>query len=734
MLASRFVLGRIIGVIWLIAFIAVRIWDPAPVEILRLKVFDLFQVFKPRVVTARPTVIVDIDEASLEAYGQWPWPRSRVAELITRITQMGAAGIAIDIIFPEADRLSPDLLAKNLTNLSASARQELAALQSNDLQFAEAMRRSRVVVGQSGLADKKTYPKEIKYPQTPLATLGGDPTKFLFQFPGLLRNIPELEAAAAGRGVFTIRPEKDGIVRRVPAILLAQGMIVPSLAVELLRVATGASTLLIKRDDAGVKSLIVARVEIPTDRNGQIWVYFSLPDRERYISARDILEGKVSPERFKGKLVLVGTSAVGLFDIKSTPNNPAMPGVEVHAQLIETVLTKSQLSRPHYAIGAEICLTILVGLTFIILVPRLGAIPVLILGGILSIILVSGAWYFFLFKNSLIDVVFPLISSMAVFGILVFVNYSREEIQRSRIRSAFGQYLSPDLVEQLVQDPDKLVLGGETRDLTILFADVRRFTAISELYRDDPKGLTLLMNRFLTPLSNAIIDCKGTIDKYMGDAIMAFWNAPLDDERHAKNACEAALMMIQRMEALNIILEEEAKKNNQQFLPLEVGFGINTGSCVVGNMGSDLRFDYSVLGDSVNIASRLEGQTKTYKVRILIGAATAVLVKDDFAILELDRIRVKGKKEPETIYTVLGRKALAEQPEFRKLSDNLSTLLALYRKEDWDGALGKIESCRKTNSGFNLSNLFDLFEDRIQTFKHTPPETGWGGVYTMDEK
>jgi adenylate cyclase len=248
----------------------------------------------------------------------------------------------------------------------------------------------------------------------------------------------------------------------------------------------------------------------------------------------------------------------------------------------------------------------------------------------------------------------------------VFTNFVKEQAQRRQIRSAFGQYLSPTLVEQLAQSPEKLVLGGEARDMTIMFSDVRGFTTISEIYKDDPQGLTALMNSFLTPLTNAIIDRKGTIDKYMGDAIMAFWNAPLYDPTHELNACEAALDMLDRVERLNREREAAAKANGSLFIPINIGVGINTGRCVVGNMGSDLRFDYSVLGDSVNLASRLEGQCKSYGLPIIIGSRTANAAKDKFALLELDFIAVKGKKEPEVVYSIVGRNDLASSGRFQR--------------------------------------------------------------------
>jgi adenylate cyclase len=355
-------------------------------------------------------------------------------------------------------------------------------------------------------------------------------------------------------------------------------------------------------------------------------------------------------------------------------------------------------------------------------------------GAVIVSLLVGISWYFFLFDKLLIDFTFPMIASTSVYLVMVFSSYFREQAQRRRIRSAFGQYLSPALVEQLAQSPEKLVLGGEERDMTIMFSDVRGFTTISESLKHDPQGLTSLMNRFLTPLTNAILDRKGTIDKYMGDAIMAFWNAPLDDNAHQINACEAALDMIDKIEALNVVREKEAIESGKPYFPMHVGIGLNTGTCVVGNMGSDLRFDYSVLGDSVNLASRLEGQSKSYGVPIIAGSKTALAAKDQFAIMELDFITVKGKKEPEVIYAIAGRQDVALSGHFQRLRNLNIEMLACYRNRDWDGALMALEKGRIVDEADQFKGLHDLYADRIKAFQQTPPPDNWDGVFALQTK
>ena len=714
----------------LIGLAALRIADPAPVEELRVRTFDSFQRIDPRVKTARPVTIVDIDEASLAKLGQFPWPRTRIADLITGLTRLGAVVIAFDIVFSEPDRLNPDVAADTFRDLDEETRSRLRALPSNDQILADAMRRSRVVLGESGLPQVQSeFDKSL--PLTGLAMLGEEPQPFMLEWPGLLRNVPLLEAAAAGRGLFTIWPERDGIVRRVPVMMLAQGATMPSLSFEMLRVATGTDTIFIKSDQAGIKSIGVKGFQIPTDRNGQLWVHFAHHDPRILVSALDVIEGKVAPEKIKGQLVLIGTSAVGLNDNKTTPVDPSMPGVEIHAQVIESALTRAVLTQPNYGIAVELCAAILFGVLVIAFAPLFGPITLVAVGALFATLLIGTSWYFYTQHRLLIDFTYPLLSTTSIYLTLIFTSFVREQRQRKQIRTAFAQYMSPALVEQLAQSPEKLVLGGEEREMTIMFSDVRGFTSISESYKNDPQGLTALMNRFLTPLTNAILERKGYIDKYMGDAIMAFWNAPLDDREHQLNACEAAVDMLERIDVLNKQREFEAKEGGHVYIPLNVGVGLNTGTCVVGNMGSDLRFDYSVLGDSVNLASRLEGQSKEYGFPIIVGSRTALAARDKFAILELDFIMVKGKKEPEVIYAIAGRADTAHSARFQRLRNLTIEMLACYRNRDWEGALAAIERGRRTDEARSLELLYNLYEARILGYQKNPPPEDWNGAFAL---
>jgi adenylate cyclase len=732
--ARSFGLTRAICVLLLFALVPLRILDPLPLEEIRLRTFDLYQNLRPRETVSRPVVIADIDEASLKEIGQWPWPRTIVADLVTQLTQLGVAAIAFDVIFAEPDRMSPSMAATSFRDLDDETRNKLRNLPSNDEVLAEAIRRSRVVVGQVGSATWVPRSETEAALQTGFAVRGPDPSPFLVTFAGLLRNVPAIEQAAAGRGVFSIQPERDGIVRRVPIIMRAQGSLVPSLSIELLRVVTHSGAILIDTDQAGVQSVAIPGLQVPTDQNGRFWVHFNRHDPARYVSAKDVLQGRVLRDHVEGKLVLIGTSAAGLLDIKTTPVSAAMPGVEVHAQVLESALTKSLLTYPNYAVGAELLVAVLVGLAIIIVAPMLRASIMIALGAIIVAALLGASWYLYSQYNLLIDFTYPLMSSLLVYLTLIFVNYFKEQKQRQQIRAAFGFYLSPALVEQLARSPEKLVLGGEERKMTILFSDVRGFTTISEHYKHDPQGLTRLMNRFLTPLTNAIIERKGTIDKYIGDAIMAFWNAPLDDPQQEINACEAALEMLARADKLNHDFKREADVNGGKYMPLRVGIGLNTGPCVVGNIGSDFRFNYSVLGDTVNVASRLEARTKDYRIPIVIGAQTEQQAKEKFATMEIDRIQVKGKTEPETVFTILGHAELRQDPNFQELRQLTAGMLRSYREQDWTRAFEAIELCRKAGERFGIAALYDMYAERIETFRRTPPPPDWNGVYEAESK
>lgn len=724
--------GRGAALLLLAALLALRGLDPLPLEVARAKLFDFYQTLRPAPTPPeRPVMIVDLDEASLAEIGQWPWPRNLLARLTDRLTEAGAAAVAYDIVFAEPDRLSPDLLRRALPGLDPSLDAALGALPSNDALFAEAIARGRVVLGEGTVAEDLGGQEA---PGASVAQIGGDPCPWLPHFAAVRGNIPILAQAAAGRGVFSTDPEADGVVRRVPAMIATGEALHPALSVELLRVATGNRSLGIKvsDQDGGIQGIVVRPNLVRTDGMGSIWIYASRHDPDKFIPARDVLAGRFDPARLAGRLVLVGTSATGLGDIRSTAVERHIPGVEIHAQILETVLGDRQLSRPALAAAAEASAAAVIGLLLILLVPMVAARWTLGLLAAACAAVVAGSWHFFTGYRELYDPVFPILSALLLFILLTYAAHAREEQRRREVRGAFSRYMSPALVEQLAADPSRLRLGGEMRDMTLLFCDVRGFTTISELY--DAQGLTKLINRFLTPMTDVILAHRGTIDKYMGDCIMAFWNAPLDDADHAVHACQSALAMAEQLAALNAVLEAEALAQGRRHVPLAVGIGLNSGEVCVGNMGSDQRFDYSVLGDHVNLASRLEGQSKTYGVTTVISQAVLDSAPG-FATLELDLIKVKGKTEAVRIHSLLGDAALFDSQPFQTLHAEHDAMLAAYRAQDWYAARFHLARCRELDDfGLKLDGLYDLYADRIANFEHAPPAPDWDGVHVATSK
>mgnify|MGYP006275236171 CR=1 FL=1 len=724
--------ARIVGAGLLAFMVVVRVWDPVPVDVLRLRTFDLYQALQPRDRQESPIVIVDIDDRSLREIGQWPWPRTQIAELVIAMARAGAVAVAFDVIFADPDRLSPDRLAERLLDHDPEMADRLSDLPPNDRVLADVMRQWRVVLAQAA------HPERLEPDRPPpgkatIARMGGDPEPFLVSGAGVLRNIPVLEDAASGVGMVSLWPSPDNVVRRVPLMIQAGDDVHPGLALELLRVATGEKTYLIKTSEAGVDRIGMGAHAIPTDRNGRFWVYYGRSDPLQYVSARDLLAGEVRESALAGKLVFVGTSATGLRDIRATPLNAALPGVEVHAQALETILANEQLNRPAYAEGLEILATLFAGLFVVVLVPLMGPLGTLAAGGVVAIGIAGGSFYAFSERLLLVDPSYALVSSFLVFSLMVFTSYVREQSERQFVRNAFSRYLAPALVDQVTSDRSALVLGGEQRETTVMFADIRGFTKIAERYGEDAQGLTQLINRFLTPLSREVLRHKGTIDKYMGDAIMAFWNAPVADSDHPVNASRAALAMIDALDGLNAELAAAAEAAGRAPVALRVGVGLNTGVCVAGNLGSEEQFNYSVLGDSVNLASRLEGLTRYYGVSILVGERTYEAVGARMALVEVDLIRVKGRSEPARIYALLGSEDELG-PAFDALAAANARMLEAYRTRRWAAARSALGEARRLAGRFALNGLYDVYAVRIDDYERRPPPADWDGVYTATEK
>ncbi len=729
---------RVIPLVVLLLLLAVHLFDWGPIRRFQNLAFDSYQRLKPREqdFTKSPVRVVDIDEDSLRKYGQWPWPRTLMAELTSRLAAAGAAAIAFDMVFAEPDRLSPGNVAKlwQQTDDTRLLTARLASLPDHDRLFAEALAKAPAVTGFVVVAGGGRTPLR----KVGFGVIGDDPWAAIHGGHGAIVNISDLEQAARGNGAFNWFADGDSIIRRVPTVVRHDKELYPSLFAEALRVAQGAGGYKVRSipGGRGIELIQIGQFVIDTDNNGQIFIHFARADSRdprratRYIPAWRVIENELKPDEVDGRIVFVGTSAVGLYDIRSTPLDASVPGVEVHAQAIEATVAGAYLKRPDFARGVEFAFIGAVGLLIIGLTPRVGArwAGAVGFGGIAAAVM--GAWFAFDAFRWMLDALFPALAVAIVFVFSTLAIYLRSEQERRQIRSAFGRYLAPALVARLAADPQRLKLGGEMRDMTILFSDIRGFTGISE--RLDAAGLTHFMNRYLTPMTDAILREGGTVDKYMGDAIMAFWNAPLDDPDHARNACRAALAMQERLLALNAELRREADGAGRPFAPVVTGTGVNSAQCCVGNMGSQQRFDYSVLGDGVNLTSRIEGQTKNYGVPIILGEETRRQAPD-FAALEIDVIRVKGKNEPARIYTLLGGPDIARESWFTELALRQSEFLSAYRATEWDKAEMRLAAAQVASKG-RLDSLYDRFKARIAEFRHFPPPENWDGVYEAETK
>jgi adenylate cyclase len=710
-----------------------RIFDPSPVARLRSVVFDTYQQIRPRAFDpASPVRIVDIDENSLKEIGQWPWPRTTLATLVEKLAANGAAAIGFDMVFPEPDRMSPEIALKSWPQSDnlAGLREEAAKLPSNDQVFAEAIEKAPVVLG--FIASPQGH--AIPVPKAGFAFAGDDPKLFAPHYPGAVTSLTLLQEKASGDGSINWIPEHDQIIRRVPMLITVGDNLYPALSADLLRLAQGASTYMVKSSGAssekaygektGIVAVRIGDFEVPTEADGQMWVRFTPHAKQRFLPAWQVLNGEIGKNEIEGRLILIGTSAAGLLDLRATPLDASVPGVELHAQAIEQIVQGAFLKRPDFAATAELLYILVLGVLIAFLIYRSGAATGAVLGLLSAIAVIALSWYAFDALGWLIDPIYPALSLAAVYVAGTLFVFLRTEQERNRVRNAFGHYMAPALVERLAGDPSQLKLGGETREMTLLFSDVRGFTGISEGL--DAEELTRFLNTLFTPLSNIILEEQGTIDKFMGDAVMAFWNAPLDDPDHPSHACRAALRMMGEMAGLNRRWQEEAVAKGRPYRPVKIGIGVNTGICCVGNLGTETRFDYSVIGDNVNVASRLEGQSKTYDVVAIVGESTTTRAPD-FAFLELDLVKVKGKTEATRIFALLGDAEVKRSRAFIDFSARHDEFLRKYRARDWDAADVLRRECDGMN-GAGLSRLYALYRERIEYFRQNPPPPNWDGT------
>ncbi|HVH77108.1 MAG TPA: adenylate/guanylate cyclase domain-containing protein [Stellaceae bacterium] len=684
--------------------------------------------------------IVLVDDKSLAALGRWPFSRTLFARALAVLDRADAKVIAFDLLFAEPDepvptdlRAAADAAAKALAP-GSTLRAPLARLADSDRdgRFAAAMRASGNVLLPVGFAYAGPAGKEpdwlarsayLDFAKSPL------PPDFPLRPVSALLPIARLGEAALGLGHTSLAYDVDGAPRYDYAALPYAGDFLPSLPIRAAAQYLGVPWAKVRlAPGAGVE---IGRRMVPTDRAMRLLINYRGP-RGTFptFSFADLLAEKVPRADLAGRIVLIGASFVGSPDSLAQPfGSTPMPGVERLADIIDTIVAGDFIAEPGPLGRLAVMTTVLLLAAFAggateFLPTRFAA-----LAAAAPLLAWAGAAQFAFERDFWLPAAGPFAALAAAAASVLLFRYWVVDRDGRRVRAAFRQYLAPELVAVLAEHPERLRLGGETRPLTIMFCDIRGFTAISEGYKSNPSALTGLINRFLSPMSDIVMTNGGTIDKYMGDCIMAFWNAPLDDPEHADRACAAALAMLDGLDRLNRELEAEAAPS--AFQPLRIGIGINSGECVVGNMGSTRRFDYSVLGDAVNLASRLEGQSKTYGVPIVIGEATRAAAPG-WATVELDRIAVKGKHEAIAIHALLGDAAHARSPEFAALAQAHNRLLCGYRAQDWAGAAEALAQARKLDA--RLAALYDLYKERLRRFAAEPPGPSWDGIFVALEK
>jgi adenylate cyclase len=694
---KKYLLNPWTALLTLAVVLFVRFWDPSFVESVRLRYFDQLIISQPQ--TTVPVHTVNIDEETLDKYGQFPFPRDTYARIIKDLYDRNAGLVVFNVLMPEPDRFGGDAaLARTLEKFPTILPQVASTKGKN-----------------------KTF-------GTAVQVVGRDPQGNFVEYPGIIANVPVLEERAGGVGVVNTFPEIDGVVRRMPLLIAApdnhllpldqqQITIHPAIALETLRVAVGDTKIQVKIGDQGVEALRVPKLNrINVDPLSRTWIDWSQTPTEHSLANL--------PKDFKGEIVIVGLSAAGLVTPVATAKGEVWPQY-MQASLMGTLLNNRAIQRTGTADDIEIAAIAAIGILLIFLMRWTYAgiaATVIIIGGI-----IYGSMYSYSNFLVLYDATAPAVGLGLVALHAYMVKFVSEFLQKQQIRKQFQSYLSPDLVAKLIKDPSLLKLGGEEKELSIMFTDVRGFTSISEHYGRDVQGLTSIMNRYMTAMTRTILETGGTLDKYIGDAQMAFWNAPLDETKHCKDAVRAGLEMLGSLDAFNASIREEGVP------PFGMGIGINTGVVVVGNMGSEQRFDYTCLGDAVNLASRLEGQSKNYGVLMVLGPVTAERVSDEYFTIELDCIAVKGKKEGVTIYTVFYNPSEQEKDKWSRARDIHNEMLRYYRSQEWNKAIALVETLKGKFNG-QMDHYYELWLERIEEMRSAGLPSDWDGVFRATSK
>jgi len=719
-------------------------------RLVELKTLDLRIASRGDLKPGGETVIAVIDEKSLSELGRWPWPRTTIAQLVRKLKSEGAKAVGFDIVFSEPDinsnlktidALSAEMKKRGVSQSGVTdlLRRKRAAADTDAI-LASAMRETgNVTLGYFFHFARKGSDKELahvtaqriaqnarriensRYPMVN-STSGKPSDVFLPHAFAPEANIPALSVAGRNSGYFNALPDSDGSNRWSPLVIAFQNNYYSSLAVSLVQSYLDFPNLSLNLEPFGAKSVVIDDIVVPTDESGQLLInYMGPPQTFPHYSISDILAGRLPKDTFRGKIVLVGATAVGIYDLRVTPFSATFPGVEIHANVIDNILHRNFLIHSSVTRFIDVCSIVLFGLILGLLIPRLRPITGMIAAFLMLAAFALINFFIFFSFNTWLNLVYPLITMATIYLGITIYHYFKEEREKKKIRGAFQYYLTSSVINEMLKDPDKLKLGGDKKDLTVLFSDIRGFTTISE--KMTPEELVALLNEYLTTMTNQVFHYDGLLDKYMGDAIMAVFGAPLDQPDHALRACRTSLAMMKELHKL----QEKWKAEGRP--AFDIGVGLNSGDMVVGNMGSEMRFDYTVMGDMVNLGSRLEGINKEYGTNIIISEFTYEKVKDAMCCRELDGVRVKGKLKPVNIYELLGEKK--DEAAFKDLLEGFARGLALYREAKWDEAIAAFEGVLASRPNDYPSKMYI---ERCKNLKENPPAEPWDGVFVMTKK
>lgn len=733
----------VVGVTLLMAILAA--WRPPLTEFLELKLYDLKFRFRGKRPAPTEIAIVAIDDDSLKLVGRWPWSREDVARLVSHLKELGPKVIALDIIFAEKQETAA---VRTLTKLRQEvtrrgmASPQLLSLLAAEEQRADVDRQLAQVIGQGtptilgfffrevGGTIKGLKPDELLAPSFIKAssynlvrTLDTEPSQVpLMGAKGVELNLPEISAAAAGGGYFNMVPDQDGAVRWFPMSIIFGSDIFAPMTVVALDHYLGRPPLAITLSRFGVEEIRIGKEQVPVDRLGRLLINYLGPGGQiPTYSAAAVLDGRLPPQSIKDKIVLVGATAVGIYDLRVTPFSGIAPGVEVQATVIENLLKGRFMYTPRFSLLVVLAIILGLGVLVGAALPRLSAAWAFVFTLLLAEVYVVVNYLLFSRLGLQLDLFYPLAEMFLVYLCITMQQFLAEEKERVRIRKAFESFVAPAVVQEMLKHPERLRLGGERREITILFTDIRGFTTMSE--KLDPEALVSLLHDFLNPMSNIIINQGGTIDKYMGDAIMAEFGAPLEQPDHARLACRAALQMVATLKDLNQEWQAQGRP------PLNIGVGVNTGPAAVGNMGSDRLFDYTAIGDNVNLGSRLEGLNKYYGTSILISQSTADALGDGFFLRDMDRVKVKGKAQAVGIFELLGEGT--SDAELARFLELFHQGLAHYRQRQWSESAAAFEAATKLAPQDAATHRYLALAQKHQ---QTPPGPDWEAVTVMDGK